>query len=75
LFLGFIEDNKYSVLHRIIHQHLHIHLITGKLQPVSAGGFNEGIAKPHKEHEQDEADDSVGIQPTIHTHVGLIIYK
>ncbi|KAI7889043.1 WD40-repeat-containing domain protein [Mucor mucedo] len=42
LFISYLQDKKFLNLIRIVNQHLNIHLVTGKLSPVTSE--NEGIA-------------------------------
>lgn len=41
LFISYLQDKKFLNLIRIVNQHLNIHLVTGKLSPVTSE--NEGI--------------------------------
>ncbi|KAI8990331.1 WD40-repeat-containing domain protein [Pilobolus umbonatus] len=41
LFMKYLRDNNFLVLIRFVNQHLHIHLVTGKLTPASAGGSSD----------------------------------
>ena len=53
LFIQYLQDNKYLNLQRIVHRHLNIHIITGKLTPASAGGSSEeGIIETHPPTEE-----------------------
>ncbi|KAL7326286.1 Transcription initiation factor TFIID subunit 5 [Mucor circinelloides] len=56
LFFQYIQDHKFINLIRIVNQYLNIHIVTGKLSPVSANGsaaVNEGIAG-HANNQLDE---------------------
>lgn len=57
LFLHYIQDNKLLNLSRIVNEHLHIHIVTGKLTPASAGGSSAsgGINNYEQFHEISSA--------------------
>lgn len=56
LFFQYIQDHKFINLIRIVNQYLNIHIVTGKLSPVSANesaAVDEGIAG-HANNQLDE---------------------
>lgn len=55
LFISYLQDKKFLNLIRIVNQHLNIHLVTGKLSPVSStqdegitGHLNDQIEQFHE---------------------------
>lgn len=54
LFISYLQDKKFLNLIRIVNQHLNIHLVTGKLSPVSTeiegifGHVNDQIEEFHE---------------------------
>ncbi|KAI8368554.1 WD40-repeat-containing domain protein [Blakeslea trispora] len=58
LFIQYIKAKRLSHLIRIVHQHLNIHIITGKLTPASAGGsttlYTKDVDMPLIKEEEEE---------------------
>ncbi|KAI9481601.1 MAG: WD40-repeat-containing domain protein [Benjaminiella poitrasii] len=66
LFFHYIQDNKLTRLIRIVNQHFHVHLITSKLSPASAGGSTEkkeGITTDEHNHPLDQLHESTTSTP------------
>ncbi|KAI8330249.1 WD40-repeat-containing domain protein [Choanephora cucurbitarum] len=69
LFFQHIKAKRFANLIRIVHQHLNIHIITGKLAPVSAGGSTTVYTKEDDmeieiKKEKEEVEEEVLLDTT-----------